>query len=157
MLARAWRGISQRVPEATLHVVGDGPEAGVVEGLGVQWSRRLSQDEVAAALDAASVLLLPSRSEGLPRIVIEAFCRGRAVVGTRVGGVPDIVEDGVSGLVVPPEDPRALEDAVVRCLEDRQLLERLSAGARASVEPWLQTPEQFAQKMLGLVESALVA
>jgi glycosyltransferase involved in cell wall biosynthesis len=151
VLADAW----PRVGGASLRIVGDGPEAAVVERLGVRWDRRLSQEEVARALDEASLLVLPSRSEGLPRIVIEAFCRGRPVVGTRAGGIPDIVEDGVSGVLVPPDDPATLAEALQRCLDDRALLEQLAAGARASAEPWLQTPEQFAQRMLELVERAV--
>ena len=154
VLAKAWPRVAARVA-ATLHVVGDGLLAGAIEGARVRWDRRLTQEEVARALDEASLLVLPSRSEGLPRIVIEAFCRGRPVVGTRAGGIPDIVEDGVSGLLLPPDDPDALADALSRCLEDRALLERLAAGARASAEPWLQTPEEYARNMLALVESAL--
>jgi glycosyltransferase involved in cell wall biosynthesis len=155
VLAEAWPRVATRVPEARLHVVGDGPLADVVQRLDARWDRRLGSDEVARALDEASLLVLPSRSEGLPRIVIEAFCRGRAVVGTAAGGIPDIVEDGTSGLIVPPEDPDALADALVRCLSDRSLLERLSAGARSSANPWLQTPEEFARRTLELVERAL--
>jgi glycosyltransferase involved in cell wall biosynthesis len=155
VLAEAWPEVAARVEGATLRVVGDGPETAAIERLGAGWDRRLTPEDVARALDEASVLVLPSRSEGLPRIAIEAFCRGRPVVGTRAGGIPDIVEDGVSGLLVPPEDPRALADALVRCLSDRPLLERLGAGARMSAEPWLQTPEEFAGRILGLVEHAL--
>ena len=162
VLAQAWPRVVDRVPDARLRVVGAGPEAPIVERLaaalpGVDWQPRLSQEEVVEALDDASLLVLPSRSEGLPRIVIEAFCRSRAVVGTLAGGIPDIVEDGVSGLLVPREDPEALTEALVRCLEDRALLERLGAGARSSVTPWLQTPEEFAERMLALVERAIAA
>jgi glycosyltransferase involved in cell wall biosynthesis len=155
VLADAWPRVAERVPGASLRILGDGPLAATIDRLGARWDRRLTSDEVARALDEASLLVLPSRSEGLPRIVIEAFCRGRAVVGAAAGGIPDIVEDGVSGLIVPPEDPGALADSLVRCLDDRELLERLSAGARASADPWLQTPEQFAQRTLELVERAL--
>jgi glycosyltransferase involved in cell wall biosynthesis len=157
VLAQAWPRVLERVADARLRVVGAGPEAPIIERLGVEWQQRLSQDEVVEALDNSSLLVLPSRSEGLPRIVIESFCRSRAVVGTLAGGIPDIVEDGVSGLLVPREDPEALADALVRCLEDRALLERLGQGARESVTPWLQTPEEFAERMLALVERALVA
>ncbi len=155
VLAAAWPEVAARVEGAALRIVGDGPEVGAVARLGVRWDRRLAPQEVAQALDEASVLVLPSRSEGLPRIAIEAFCRGRPVVGTRAGGIPDIVEDGVSGLLVPPEDPHALADALVRALTDRPLLERLADGAKASAGPWLQTPEEFAGRILELVERAL--
>ncbi len=155
VLAEAWPEVVARVEGATLRVVGDGPESAAIERLGVRRDRRLASEEVAQALDEATLLVLPSRSEGLPRIAIEAFCRGRPIVGTRAGGIPDIVEDGVSGVLVPSEHPQALADALVRCLSDRALLERLAAGARASAEPWLQTPEEFAGKVLDLVEHAL--
>ncbi len=161
VLAAGWRRVAERLPDARLRIVGEGPAAPAIERLvsdlpgRVEWSSRLSSEHVATALDEASLLVLPSRSEGLPRIAIEAFCRGRAVVGARAGGIPDIVQDGINGLLVPAEDPDALADALVRALDDRALLERLGAGARAGVEPWLQTPEEFARKTVELVERAL--
>ena len=84
--------------------------------------------------------MLPSRSEGLPRIVVESFCRGRAVVGARAGGVPDIVVDDENGILVPPGDPAALGDALVRLASDRLLAERLGEGARRDAARWVATP-----------------
>jgi glycosyltransferase involved in cell wall biosynthesis len=161
VLAEAWRLAAPRVPDARLLVVGEGPQATVVERLvaelpeQTEWAPRLAPADVARELDRSSLLVLASRSEGLPRIVIEAFCRGRPVVGTRAGGTPDIVEEQVSGLLVPPEDPRGLADALVAALGDRTLLERLAAGAAAAAGPWLQTPEEFAARTRELVEHAL--
>ncbi len=151
VLVEAWRS----VPGAHLRIVGEGPLAAEVEGLDV--TPRLTQEEVARALDEASLLVLPSRSEGLPRIVIEAFCRGRPVVGTRAGGVPDIVRDGVNGLLVEPEDPAALAVALRRALSDRELLERLARGARESAGAWVQTPEEYASRVRSVVERAVAA
>ena len=65
-----------------------------------RWTERLTQAEVAAALDEATCLVLPSRSEGLGRVLIEAFLRGRPAVAMGIGGITDVVEDGVSGLLV---------------------------------------------------------
>jgi glycosyltransferase involved in cell wall biosynthesis len=102
-------------------------------------------------MDDATVLLLPSRSEGMGRVLVEAFCRGRAVIGTRAGSIPDLVEDGVSGVLVPPDDPQALAGAIERLLTDRALAEQLGLGARAAAGPWLQTPEEYARRVRELV------
>src|SRR5204863_2511233 len=118
-----------------LHLVGRGSRTSVAESLvrlGARWDAELSSAEVARAMDEAWVLVLPSRSEGMGRVLVEAFCRGRAVVGTSAGSIPDLVEDGVSGLLVDPDDPAALADALVRVLSNRALAEQLSDGARGA-------------------------
>jgi glycosyltransferase involved in cell wall biosynthesis len=158
VLAEAWRRVAARVPGAQLHVVGRGRERAVIEELArdlpdrVRWDERLPPEGVAAALDEAAVLVLPSVSEGLPRVAMEAFSRGRGVVGARAGGIPDIVEDGVNGLLVPPGDAAALADALVRVLSDSKQAATLGAAAAASSARWLQTPDQFAARMRDLVD-----
>jgi glycosyltransferase involved in cell wall biosynthesis len=158
VLAEAWRLAAPRVTHATLRLVGRGTLREVAERLvadfpgRVRWDESLSTPGVAKALDASWALALPSRSEGLGRVVVEAFCRGRGVVGSRVGGIPDLVEDGETGLLVEPGDVEALADALVRALADRELVERIGAAARSAVEPWLATPEEYARQVRGLVE-----
>ena len=156
-LARAWRGVATSLPAARLRMVGTGALAHVVERLvadvpGAEWTPRLSQQEVAAALDASTCLVLPSRSEGMGRVVVEAFCRGRAVIGSRVGGIPDLVEDGASGLLVRPGNDDELAEALRRVLGDRELAERLGRGAHASAGLWTMAPEEFARRIRSLVE-----
>jgi glycosyltransferase involved in cell wall biosynthesis len=161
VLAEAWRLAAPRVPDATLHVVGLGTLRGVPEELvrdlpaQTTWAERLTTPEVARALDEATILVLPSRSEGLGRVVVEAFCRGRGVVASRVGGIPDLVEDGMSGLLVPPGDAHALAEALVRVLSDRALAERLGAEGRRGVEGWLATPEEYARRIRELVDAVV--
>jgi len=154
-LAEAWRLAAPRVPGARLHLVGKGSRTDVAEALvrehGARWDRELTAAEVADALDEAWVLVLPSRSEGMGRVLVEAFCRGRSVVGTRAGSIPDLVDDGVSGLLVPPGGPAALADALVSVLGDRARAERLGEGAGAAAGPWLQTPEEYARRVRELV------
>ncbi|MGI8479303.1 MAG: glycosyltransferase family 4 protein, partial [Gaiellaceae bacterium] len=124
VLADAWRRVAASVPDAVLQVVGQGTLAPVAKRLveelpgRVEWTPSLSAEEVAAALDASTLLVLPSRSEGMGRVVIEAACRGRAVVGSRVGGIPDVVTDGETGLLTPPGDTGALAEALTRVLQD---------------------------------------
>ena len=158
VLAQAWRRVAARAPGARLRIVGRGTMGSVVEALvaqlpeSVSWTPSVATHEVAAALDSATVLVLPSRSEGLGRVVVEAFCRGRAVVGSRVGGIPDLVTDGETGLLVTPADPAALADALVAVLEDRALATRLGGAARVAIGPWLATPEDYARRIHDLVE-----
>jgi glycosyltransferase involved in cell wall biosynthesis len=161
VLAEAWRLAAPRLPSAMLHLVGRGTMRDVPAALVAElpeqtrWTESLTTPEVAQALDEATVLVLPSRSEGLGRVVVEAFCRGRGVVGSRVGGIPDLVEDGKTGLLVPPGDPDALADALVRVLSDRALAARLGEAAREAVGPWLATPEEYARRLRELVEAVV--
>ena len=160
-LADAWRSAAPRVAEATLHVVGSGTRTDVVERLvadlpeQTRWTKELSAEEVAAALDDSTLLVLPSRSEGLGRVIVEALCRGRPVLAAAVGGIRDIVRDGENGILVPPGDTHALADALVRLLSDPVEAERLAAGARPSVEPWLATPEEYALRVRSLVDGTI--
>ena len=154
-LASAWRLAAPRLDGGALRLVGDGTRIDVAEALvrdlGIRWDRALTPEEVAAALDDAWVLVLPSRSEGMGRVLVEAFLRGRGVIGARAGSIPDLVTDDVSGVLVDPDDPRELADAIVRVLSDRALAQRLGAGAQAAAAPWLQTPEEYARRMRELV------
>lgn len=161
VLADAWRRAAPLVPDAELRLVGRGTMTETVERLvaespqSTSWVPRLPTKEIASALDAATVLVLPSRSEGLGRVVIEAFCRGRGVIGSRVGGIPDLVEDDASGVLVPPGDADALAEALVRVLSSPALAARLGHAARAAAEPWLATPEEYASRMRHLVDEVV--
>jgi glycosyltransferase involved in cell wall biosynthesis len=161
VLAEAWRLAAPRVPGAMLHIVGHGALQETPERLiadlpeQTRWTDALTTPQVARALDESTALVLPSRSEGLGRVVVEAFCRGRGVVASRVGGIPDIVDDEKTGVLVPSGDPAALADALVSVLTDRLLAERIGAAARVAVEPWLATPEEYARQIRDLVEAVV--
>ncbi len=161
VLADAWREVADACPGAELHIVGEGRLEGIVRELvanpqlGVRWTPRLTTVEVARALDVATLLVLPSRGEGMGRVLVESFCRGRPVVGTNSGGIPDLVEDGVSGVLVPAEDVGALAQALTRVLSDRDLAVQLGAGAHAASATWAATPEEFARRMRALVDTVV--
>jgi glycosyltransferase involved in cell wall biosynthesis len=160
-LIATWDLVRAQLPEARLAMVGAGHAEAEVrrfversEG-SVTWVERLDNTEVAAFLDASTCLFLPSESEGLPRIVMEAFCRGRPVVATRAGGVPDLVRDGENGYVLERGDAEGLAAALVRVLGDPAEARRLAAGAAASDGPWRATPEDFATRTRAVVEAVL--
>jgi len=160
-VVEAWRLAAPRVPDATLRFVSDGRHADLVQALALElpgqttWQPRLETADVVQAFDDAWLLLLASRSEGTPRVVLEALCRGRAVVGARAGGIPDVVWDGETGLLVDPDRPAEIAAALVRVLSDRDLAERLGAAARERSTGWTYTPEEYADNVVELVGRAV--
>ena len=87
----------------------------------------------APAIAAGDAVVLPSRREGLPVVVLEAFALERPVIATRVGGTPDVVRDGDTGWLVPPEDPAALADALLAAAGDAAGREERGARGAALV------------------------
>ena len=156
-LVGAWRMAAPRLPGVCLHVVGDGSMRHAVADLAadlpeqVRWSPQLAAEDVARALDQASLLVLPSRSEGLPRIALEALCRGRPVLGARAGGIPDLLIEGENGFLLERSDPETLAEVLTRVLSDREALERVASSCRATVEAWLPSPEGYARRVRELV------
>ncbi len=115
--------IHRKRPDVYFLVVGDGPLRSVLHAQANE--KRLPavfigrQADLRIALRASNVLVVPSRQEAFGRVLIEAMAMGVPVVAARVGGIPEVCTDGRTALLVPPEDPRALADAVVRTLEER--------------------------------------
>ena len=91
------------------------------------------RNDVPDILQELAVSVLPSLSEGLSNAVLESMAAGVPVVATEVGGTPEIVEDGVTGVLVPPEDASSLARAVERLLEDSDLSTRLAESGRRFV------------------------
>jgi glycosyltransferase involved in cell wall biosynthesis len=161
VLVDAWARVAERLPDARLRLVGRGTLAAAAAALAarfpdtVTWMESLTPAGVASALDEATVLVLPSRSEGLPRVAIEAFCRGRGVVGARAGGIPDIVADGVEGVLVDSADPTALAEALARVLGDPDLAQRFGTAAHSAADSWALSPDDYADAVRALVSAVL--
>ncbi len=105
---------------------------------------------VADYLAAASALAYPSRHEGLGSTLLEAMAAGCPVVASAVGGIPDLVTDGVSGLLVPPGDPAALAQALQRLLTDPALREQVIRGGQAVAAT--HRPEDMARAYLSIYQ-----
>jgi glycosyltransferase involved in cell wall biosynthesis len=162
LLAETWRLVAARTSAARLVVVGQGPLQPVVAKLAremparVRLIPRLAPAEVARLLDDSTLLAMSSASEGLPRVIMEAFSRGRPVVATHVGGIPDLVETGRNGVLVEPDDGEALAAALVRVLEDREFAQRLARGALQHAEQLRWTPDRYANALRELVDTAVL-
>jgi glycosyltransferase involved in cell wall biosynthesis len=120
------RELAEATDGLPLVVVGDGP----LRSLLPQTAGFVPPRELGPWYERASVVVVPSRREGYGVAAREAMAHGRPVVATAVGGLVDAVEDGVTGLLVPPRDPAALGRALGRLLEDAELRERLGCNAR---------------------------
>jgi glycosyltransferase involved in cell wall biosynthesis len=83
----------------------------------VRFAGKVAHEDVGAWIGASDVLVLPSLSEGLPTVICEAMVAGRAVIATAVGGTPELVDHGVTGLLIPPSNVPALADALRAVLE----------------------------------------
>lgn len=127
-------------PDARLVVVGDGPDRAALESLarslGIAERVVLTgiRDDVDSLLRAADLFVLSSRTEAFPNVVLEAMATGLPVVTTDVGSVREMVEDGASALVVPPDDEAALSDAIGRLMDDAGLRRRFGVRGRAIVD-----------------------
>jgi colanic acid/amylovoran biosynthesis glycosyltransferase len=147
-LIEACAGLRERGVEFTLELFGDGPLRATLEarvaglGLGehVRFGGAVPQEEIARQMDACHAFVLPCREDrhgdmdGIPTVFMEAMAIGRPVVSCAVSGIPELVRDGETGLIVPPNDPPALGDALARLADDPAMAERLGAAARALVE-----------------------
>jgi len=129
--------LADRFAQARFVIVGDGASRRELEeqarrlGIGERVVFTGTRLDVAAILSQATVSVAPSLSEGLSNVVLESMAAGAPVVATRVGGTPEILEDGVTGLLVPPCDAPALAGAIGRLLGDAALARRLGEAARS--------------------------
>ena len=151
VLIDAWSIVSSTVPSALLTVVGEGSrrtqlehqvgKAGIEDS--VRFVGRRTRPEVKGLLDASRALVLPSRSEGLGRVILEAAARARPSVGSTAGGIPELIEEGMTGSLVPIGDRDALARAIVDILEDRASAEGMGLAARNMIDS-LDPDEAFA-------------
>jgi glycosyltransferase involved in cell wall biosynthesis len=126
---------------ARVKMVGDGPLRPTLErmiaesGADVELLGFRSGEELSAAVQAASAVVMPSIChDNCPLAVIEAMAWGKPVIGSRVGGIPELVRDGEEGVLVPHGDTAALGAAMLRLQEDPELAERMGRAGRARVE-----------------------
>jgi glycosyltransferase involved in cell wall biosynthesis len=140
--------LRDRGVDGWLLMVGDGPDRERIE----QRAHQLGivkrclflgyQEDVAPWYQAFDAMILPSVNEGTPVSAIESLAAGRPVVATRVGGVPDVVEDGEDGFLVEPGDPSALAERLARLAAEPQLRERMGEHGRSRV------PQRYAVERL---------
>ncbi len=141
VLLRALAVLAPRHPDLRLRLIGDGPERTALETLATELGLAerceflgyRSQSEVAEALTTADIFVLPSFAEGVPVVLMEAMAAQLPVVTTCIAGVPELVEHGTSGLLVPPGEVDALAEALDTLLTDPDKRRAMGAAGRAKV------------------------
>ena len=137
----ALTALLESYPKIRVTLIGDGAERAELEaeadrlGLShvVDFSGYKSQADVALALRETDIFVLPSFAEGVPVVLMEAMASRVPVVATRIAGIPELIEDGQSGLLVPPGDAQALASAISKIAESRDLRADMGQKGRAKV------------------------
>lgn len=139
---RAFALVRSRYPDATLTIAGSGPEAGTLQALtdhlalttAVTFTGRLEPQAMANLYREADIAINPSLVDNMPNSVLEALASGIPVVSTNVGGVPYIVGDGETALLVPARSPEAMASAITRLIEEPSLCSQLIDNGMAEVQ-----------------------
>jgi glycogen(starch) synthase len=135
----AFASLIDRFPRARLTIVGDGPNRSDLEqqatalGLGeaVEFKGRISPEHVPELMNTATVVVMPSRSEGFPMVALEAAQMARPIVATPVGGLPESVVHQQTGLLVEPEDSLALAEAIAFLLSHPDIARQMGQAGRS--------------------------
>jgi glycosyltransferase involved in cell wall biosynthesis len=161
-LLAAFSHLQSRHPElnAKLIIVGDGPEREKLEagarsmGLDGRVHFAGQMSNVRPYYAAADLLVLPSHSEGSPYVLLEAMAARLAIVATAVGGVPEMVADEESALLVPPRDAEQMAAAIARVLTDAELARKLTSNASALIAT-RYSPETYVRSLVGIYRRLL--
>lgn len=160
VLLRSVKRVVQSIPAVTVLLLGDGPDLASLQKLSDELGIRdrvIFQPHSCGMRDyyeAIDLLVLPSRSEGLPNVVLEALCCGVPVIATNVGAVCEVITRGETGWVVPVEDVEALGDAIVEALSDQNARDKMSrTGKLVMAEKF--SPITRGEKILDLYRTLL--
>jgi glycosyltransferase involved in cell wall biosynthesis len=140
-----------------LLVAGDGPACARLEarlGDRARFLGSVAYERMPAVYAAMDVCVLPSHTEGLPRVVLEAQAAGTPMIATRVGGVPEVIADGETGLLCPPHAPAELAAAIETLAGDADERSRLARRGRATVETnrtWANLYDRYERALTAVV------
>ncbi|MFQ5900439.1 MAG: glycosyltransferase family 4 protein [Thermodesulfobacteriota bacterium] len=140
ILLEAIKLVLKRVPRAIFLFIGDGPQTDNIKkrikesGLNDSVLLLGLRKDIPEILGALDLFVLPTLQEALGTAILEAMAMGKSVVATRVGGVPEVVKDGINGILVDPDDPQGLADAIIKLLKDKDRGMEMGSKGRVFVE-----------------------
>jgi glycosyltransferase involved in cell wall biosynthesis len=151
-LLESFKKLTERMKGVRLSLVGDGPLRRQMEEFCTQQSihdveflGKLPHRDALKHIANSDVFILTSVEEGMPNVIIEALALGKPVIATAVGGIPEVVKDGVNGILVPPKSPEHVAKALERLLSDSGLRRKLGEAAAESVKDytWSKIAEKY--------------
>jgi glycosyltransferase involved in cell wall biosynthesis len=148
-LIEAWVSVIKAVPSAKLVIIGEGKEREAIKKMikelkitdSVILTGNLAYEKVPSEIKRSEIFVCPSLAEGLGIVFIEAQACGVPPIGTRVGGIPDVIQDGENGLLIEPKNSDQIRDAILKLLNDKELAKRLG-------ERGLETCKRFEWKKI---------
>lgn len=157
-LIKAWPAVVKERSGAKLVLVGEGDKRGEIEKMisesalqgSVELTGNLPHGKVLEEISRSEVFICPSLAEGLGIVFIEGQACGVPVIGTRVGGIPDVIQDGKNGLLIRPKNPEDISAAILKFLKDKDLAGRMSAEALETVKKYNWT--NIIEEINGLYE-----
>lgn len=158
ILLNAVRSVIEKIPEARFVFAGDGPQKQNLEetikelGLEEKVIMLGMRKDIPKVLKALDVFVLPTLQEALGTSFIEAMAMEKPVIGSNIGGVGEVIKEGVNGYLVPPEDPEALAKALIKALGDKQKAVSMGLEGRRIAEQEFST-EKMCERMYGLYSS----
>src|SRR5690606_13172655 len=163
-LMKAWEIIENEANKNKCRLIFAGPDSDTDEvykwhsGLkykeNVVIKGRLTPDEVLSEYDKAHIVVVPSLEEGMPNVALEAGSKGKCVIASDVGGVPELIEDNVNGLLVPPGDENALAQKLKEVFLDRDRVITVGMNLRKKIEKNFNA-EKFASGYVNLYKKVL--
>ena len=161
---KAWKLVREALPDLPVRLKFGGPAVkrdnvsavynGDIAKDGIDVIGQVSKTEVGPLLQSSNVVLIPSMFEGLPNAAMEASASGAALIGSRVGGIPEVIKEGETGFIVERKDEKALADRMLALINNRQLADRMGTAGRAYMEGRFDNA-QFASGYMKLYEKTL--
>ncbi len=144
-LIQAVASLTKFNKDIKLELLGDGPEkdklTGMIDDMGLgrhinMHGHITDESRLNSFYRSADMIVLPSLSEGLPKVILEAMANGIPIIATRVGGIPTFIKDGIDGLLIPPADTDAIVNAIQRLASDVELRKRLATNALSKAKQY---------------------
>jgi glycosyltransferase involved in cell wall biosynthesis len=161
---KAWKILKRSNPDAPVKLKFGGPAVkketvaalydGDIEKDGIEVIGQVSKNDVCPLLQSSNVVLIPSMFEGLPNAAMEAAAAGAALIGSRVGGIPEVIREGETGFIVERKDENALADRMLKLANNKNLADQMGKDGRTYMESRFDNA-QFALGYMNLYETIL--